>query len=266
MLTCTTPRKVDRRVKATVEKLRGRLEKPVSEGGPKLLTASTAPNRDNVKAPDRFPKGQTQGCRAEGKQPQRCRTKCLACLDTFAVIIKSCTMHLNENYISTLLKLLKKNHSNFSNLSWTTFGVSAQQSNLSLWFLGGKYVQPNGGPEGRDRGKLMEIMEEYKKHKIGFAKNIRFRANTTNLCKYRIFLCVVIYLFRWHNRVSSLAADPDLLRHCHLWWNREGCQDDFDRPNWPHRRHHGAPHRLLHPQWGRDYLLCCKTHHVPENF
>ena len=36
-------------------------------------------------------------------------------------------------------------------------------------------------------------------------------------------------------------------------------------PARPHRRHHGTPHRLLHPQWGRDCLLRHQTVPVSED-
>ena len=80
---------------------------------------------------------------------------------------------------------------------------------------------------------------------------------------------LLTYLFvfstRRGDRIQPSAVSPDLLRHCHLWRDREGCQDDFDSPDRTHRRHHGSPHRLLHPQWGWDCLLRCQVLYVSEN-
>ena len=90
-------------------------------------------------------------------------------------------------------------------------------------FFPGSPVTLNHDGEGEDRDKLVKLLEEYKKYKQNFTKNLLFDSSLGNLSRSNDVneFAVLFLIYSWDDRVCPPEVSPDLLRHGHLRQDRE---------------------------------------------
>ena len=121
---------------------------------------------------------------------------------------------------------------------------------------------------------LHTLLEEYQTYKEGFVRNMVFLPGEQSIVgqdfktlgSWRHFETGADSLIpSCPRRQPQTGFGPDIFHHRHIRPDWPRCSLNRRGPARPHRRHHGTPHRLLHPQWGRDCLLRHQVLHVPQN-
>ena len=121
-----------------------------------------------------------------------------------------------------------------------------------VWYLSDEQTDKEF-KKGKSGQKFARMTSAYHRYLNNYAENLVFNSSSEDLSAgqkrfapfFTLSLC-----FSFSKRFPPVARGGDLLCAGQLRRDRERQKVDSGGSAWPHWRHHGPPHRVLHPQVG----------------